>query len=170
MKKSRFASSIIVLALIGTTAFTFQAFGSRSIFLAGSFPDSGAANNLFLITQNTNSSAQSPSSGLPDPGSADLLTSVLNPGNCFSASYPAASDCDRLASAGAPQSATGINVHGLTLQSCFFGVYHASSDCDRLASMQGSTLVVRNRPTSLNCFSEVYHAGSDCDRLASGIR
>lgn len=143
MYKSRFTSLMIVLALIGTTAFTFQ---------------------------NSSWSAQSQSSVLPGPDRGAIETSGPNPGTCFTASFPAASDCDRLASGGAAQPLTAIQVHRPTLQSCFSRAYHAGSDCDRLASMQGPALMVRNGPTSLNCFSEVYHAASDCDRLALDIR
>lgn len=144
MKKSRFASLLIVLALIGMTTFTSQAFGSRGIRQTGSSPDSESA--------------------------GDFLRSNPNLGNCFTANFPAASDCDRLASQQVSQRPAVVILHGLTLQNCFSGEYHAGSDCDRLASLQGSPLFVISGPTLLNCYSAVYHAGSDCDRLASGNR
>jgi hypothetical protein len=55
-------------------------------------------------------------------------------GDCFTASYHAASDCDRLASGQAIIPPTGVSAYLPTLQNCFTARFHAASDCDRLAS------------------------------------
>jgi hypothetical protein len=86
-------------------------------------------------------------------------------GDCFSAVYHAASDCDRLASV----SPASIQPAGPTLGNCYSDAYHAASDCDRLA-LASQVLAQSSAPTAMDCFSSAYHAASDCDRLASSMK
>lgn len=55
--------------------------------------------------------------------------------DCFSASFHAASDCDRLASTLVTIPVTGAMLLGPTLQDCYTTRFHAATDCDRLRSL-----------------------------------
>jgi len=75
--------------------------------------------------------------GFSSPASAQGDTIPLTgptTGNCFTNSYHAASDCDRLASAQVSIPPTGTGLYGPTMQECYSTRYHAATDCDRLAS------------------------------------
>ena len=170
MDKIRLLSLIVISAVILTTAFFFQAFGSTG---------SAKENNAPMITRGEyplNEPHQSiPNVGAPensspssDTGGPQSFGPTLK--NCYSTEYHAATDCDRLASAPYFIPVTVNPSSGLTTKNCYSAEYHAATDCDRLASAPYLIPVSVNPSSGLttkNCYSADYHAATDCDRLAS---
>jgi hypothetical protein len=127
-------------------------------------PSTAAMENIPLYISRAHYQRFEAQRSVPDTGARD--GGSLSSANCYSTTFHAATDCDRLASG---NTGVGLSTNGVSTSSCFSTAYHAASDCDRLAS--GITAASQSSvgPTTSGCFSNAYHAATDCDRLASGI-